>query len=214
MRQSTSQRDQYINQTFAKEDVHLSKVREALLRDGKSGINIDPYEGRLLGLCLQLVRAQRVVEIGTLYGYSTLWMAKFLPPEGKIISIEKSPEHHQQAQKLLESSPQWGQIELRCGAALSILPTLRETYDVVFIDADKSGYMDYLLWADEHVRPGGLIIGDNTLLFGHMIGEGRGEVSGETVETMRRFNEYLSDSKRYESVLIPTFEGMTLAMKK
>ena len=214
MRQTAFKRDQYINKTFAHEDFHLLGIRESLSRTGKTGIHIDPYEGRLLGLLLRFIQAKTVIEIGTLYGYSTLWMAQSLPEDGKIISIEKSPENYKQAQTLLEPTPQWGQIELKLGAALHILPKLNEIYDVAFIDADKSGYMDYLIWADKHIRPGGLIIGDNTLLFGHLIGEGQGEISPEQIETMRKFNEYLSDTQKYDSVMIPTPEGMTVAIKK
>ena len=214
MRQTASKKDQYINKTFAHEDCHLSGIRETLSRKGKAGIHIDPYEGRLLGFLLQSIQAKTVIEIGTLYGYSTLWMAQSLPDQGKIISIEKSPENHKQAQTLLERTPQWNQIELKLGEALHILPKLNEIYDVVFIDADKSGYMDYLTWADKHIRPGGLIIGDNTLLFDHVIGEGQKEVPHGQVETMKRFNEHLSDPQRYNSVMIPTYEGMTVAIKK
>lgn len=214
MRQPTSKRDQYINSTFAHEDAHLLEIREALVHAGKSGINIDPYEGQLLGLWVKLIQAKTVVEVGTLYGYSTLWIAKALPSDGKIISIEKDPENHKQAQTLLEKTSQWNQIELRHGDALSVLPELNKTYDMAFIDADKAGYMDYLIWADKHIRPGGLIIGDNTLLFGHVIGEGQGEISKEQIETMKKFNDFLSISQRYDSVMIPTYEGMTVAIKK
>ena len=214
MRHTNSQRDQYINKTFAREDSHLLKIKETLAQRGKTGIHIDAYEGKLLSLWLQSIKAQKVVEIGTLYGYSTLWMAKALPENGKIISIEKDTENFEMARELLRSTPHWNQMELKCGEATSVLSTLNETYDVVFIDADKSGYMDYLLWADKHVRSGGLIIGDNTLLFGHLINEGQQEVSPKQVEVMGNFNTFLSDPQRYESVMIPTCEGMTVAIKK
>ena len=214
MRQATSQRDSYINKTFAHEDSYLLEIRKALSHGGKAGIHIDPYEGQLLSLLLQLIGTQTVIEIGTLYGYSTLWMAKALPEQGKIISIEKSQENHKQAQMLLRHTPQWKQIELKCGEAVHILKELNGTYDAAFIDADKAGYMDYLSWADAHIRPGGLIIGDNTLLFGHLIGEGQGDISSKQLETMKKFNEHLSNSQKYDSVMIPTPEGLTVALKK
>ena len=209
-----STKDQYINETFAREDEYLSRIREALRQDGKEGINISPGEGKLLGLWVRAIQARTVVEIGTLYGYSTLWIARFLPSDGKIISLEKSPEHYEKAKELLQPSPYWERIDLRCGPALSVLPELRGTYDMVFIDADKSGYLDYLDWAEEHIRPGGLIIGDNTLLFGHMMGEGERQVSRRQVNVMREFNKRLSNAELYESVMVPTHEGMTVAVKK
>ena len=191
------------------------KIKKALFDTGKTGIHIDPYEGQLLGLWLKSIQAQSVVEIGTLYGYSTLWMAKFLPSHGKIISIERELEHYEMARQLLEPTAQYGQIELRHGEALQVLSELNNTYDVVFIDADKANYMNYLVWADTHVRSGGLIIGDNTLLFGHLIGEGpEEEKTSSPIEVMRNFNTFLSDPQKYDSVMIPTYEGMTVAIKK
>lgn len=214
MRNQESEKEKYINNTFAHESSQLLQIRESLQRDGKEGIHIGPYEGKLLGLWLKAIRAEKVIEIGSLYGYSTLWLAQFLPPHGKIISIEKNPDHHSKAKEHLQQSPHWSQIELHCGSASSILPSLNEVYDMIFIDANKSGYMDYLAWADEHIRPGGLIIGDNTLLFNHVIGQGKGNASPQQLQTMLEFNKCLSDTKKYDSVMIPTPEGMTIALKK
>ena len=214
MRHKFSLRDQYINKTFAQESFHLLKIKEALAKNDKQGIHISPYEGRLLSFWIQVLQAKDIIEVGTLYGYSTLWMAQALPKGGKIISLEKNPEYHQKAQKLLEPTPQWNRIELLLGEAPDLLSQLHGMYDMIFIDADKAGYMTYLRWADEHIRPGGFIVGDNTLLFGHLIGEGQSQVSQKQLKAIQQFNQHLSNHKKYEAVMIPTWEGMTVAMKK
>lgn len=207
--------EDYITRLFAKESDVLKRVSAALKESGKFGINVSPYEGKLLHFFIRLTGAKSVVEIGTLYGYSTLWMAEALPADGKIVSLEKNPEHFEMAQKLLRDSPVASKIDLRCGDATELLRELDLTADLVFIDADKGNYANYLSWAVRNVKPGGLIIGDNTLLFGHMIGEDRGERAGEkAIAAMTAFNETLAKSDEFVSIMIPTYEGMTVAMRK
>lgn len=212
---TTSLSEKYINRLFAQETEDLKAVRTALMEDDKYGINVGAYEGKLLKFLLKLIQAKTVVEIGTLYGYSTLWMAQALPQDGKIISIEKNEAHHNRAMSLIAASKHTEKVELHCGDALNILEGLKVKPDAIFIDADKGNYKNYLNWAMENVRSGGLIIGDNTFLFGHMIGEDRGErASQKAIEAMTAFNETLANSEDFVSVMIPTHEGMTLAMKK
>lgn len=212
---TTTLSEDYINRLFAKESEAHIKINKALKSDEKYGINVGAYEGKILQFLAQLMQARCIVEIGTLYGYSTLWMAQALPADGRLIAIEKSKAHFEQAKKLLEATEHKNKIELHCGEALEVLKGLKVTPDMVFIDADKANYKNYLDWAIEAVRPGGLIIGDNTFLFGHMIGEDRGERgSSKAIEAMSAFNESIAASDRLVSVMLPTYEGMTLAMKK
>lgn len=207
--------EEYITRLFSKESASLKEISKALRADGKFGINVSPYEGKLLHFFIRLIRAKTVVEIGTLYGYSTVWMAEALPEDGKIVSIEKNPENFERAMTLVKAAPAASKIDLRCGDAVELLRELDLTADLVFIDADKGNYANYLSWAVRHVRPGGLIIGDNTFLFGHMIGEDRGERAGEkAIAAMTAFNETLAKSDEFVSIMIPTFEGMTVAMRK
>ena len=206
----------YSSELFAKEDAHLLKIREALRADAKEGINIDPYEGRLLQLLISLSQTQTVIEIGTLYGYSTLWMARALPENGRLISFENNPESHRKARALLSDTEVWNRIDLRLGSAHELLSELdaKGPYDMVFIDANKTGYPAYLDWAEKNIKKTGLIVGDNTLLFGHMVGRDRGvQLPEKTVQAMREFNQRLADTDKYRAVLIPTLEGITIAQK-
>lgn len=205
--------EDYIARLFGRESPHHLAIREALDRDGKEGINVGAAEGAILRFLLGLIKAKTVVEIGTLYGYSTLYIAESLPTGGKVISLEKNAEHHAQAKKLLERTPQANKIDLRQGDALETLKSLGDIQaDAIFIDADKPNYANYLEWALKHVRVGGLIIGDNTFLFGHMIGDDRGQsTSASAIASMKTFNESLANNPDFRAVIIPTFEGMTVA---
>jgi predicted O-methyltransferase YrrM len=205
--------EEYIARLFGRETSHHVAIREALARDGKEGINVGAAEGAILRFLLGLIKAKAVVEVGTLYGYSTLFIAESLPADGKVISLEKNPNHYSEAKRLLESTPYAQKITLLQGDALESLRSLGEIEaDAVFIDADKPNYPNYLDWALKHVRVGGLIIGDNTFLFGHVIGEDRGQAtSAKALTAMKVFNETLAQNPDFRSVMIPTFEGMTVA---
>jgi predicted O-methyltransferase YrrM len=205
--------EEYIARLFGRESPHHLAIREALSRDGKEGINVGAAEGAILRFLLGLVKAKTVVEIGTLYGYSTLYIAESLPASGKVISLEKNPQHYAEAKRLLDRTPQAAKITLMQGDALENLRGLGELEaDAIFIDADKPNYPNYLEWAMKHVRVGGLIIGDNTFLFGHVIGEDRGrETSPTALAAMKSFNETLANTHNFRSVILPTQEGMTLA---
>lgn len=206
--------EDYIAKLFGHETPHHVAVREALARDGKEGINIGMAEGSILQFLLRAVRAKIVVEIGTLYGYSTLYFAEALPEDGRVISLEKSVENYQKAKELLMKSPWNSKIELHNGDATEILKSLKVQPDVVFIDADKPGYPRYLNWALENVRVGGLIIGDNTFLFGHLIGAPHDmDVRPGSVQAMTQFNERLAKHPDFCATIIPTHEGMTVAVR-
>jgi predicted O-methyltransferase YrrM len=141
-------------------------------------------------------------------------MAKALPGDGKIISIEFNPENYKNAKALVEPSDVADKIELKHGDANKILMDLEINPDIVFIDADKPSYANYLDWALAHVNVGGLIIGDNTFLFGHMIGEDRGQKTSESaIAAMSKFNEVLANHPDYFSMMIPTHEGMTVGLR-
>lgn len=205
--------EDYIAKLFGRETPHHLAIRAALARDGKEGINVGAAEGAILRFLLGLVKAKTVVEIGTLYGYSTLYLAESVPADGRVISLEKVKEHYEAAKFLLATTPVASKIELMLGDAQENLAKLGDLRpDVVFIDADKPNYANYLRWAMEHVRVGGLIIGDNTFLFGHVIGEERGETtSAAALAAMKKFNETLATHPDFRGVIIPTYEGMTVA---
>ena len=218
-REDFNQRDSYINELFAPEDSCLSKIRTELRQDGKEGINVGPFEGRLLQVLVKMNRVKTIVEVGTLYGYSALWMARALPEDGKIYCLEYSEEICAKAKQLLSDTEVSRKIEFVLGDATETLETLNEKgpFDMAFIDANKGGYVKYLDWAEKNIKTGGIIVGDNTFLFGHIFGSEKSSISNisETqIEVMKSFNKRLSNSELYDSVIIPTAEGMTVAVKK
>lgn len=206
----------YLNQIYGQEDEILQAIRAKALELNLEGMQVSPHEGRILQSLVQWSGAKKIVEIGLFLGYSTLWMARALPPGGKIISLEKNKDHFQWAQAFLQASECAEKTELRLCDAEQELKKLEAEgpFDFVFIDANKGAYLQYLDWAERHVRPGGFIVGDNTFLFGLVYGEGPKERwSEKQIETMREFNARLSDPKKYQSCLLPTGEGMTVARK-
>ncbi len=203
----------YITQTFVEEDDLLRDVRaqgEAL----RAGMQISPLEGKLLYVLASLIQARRILEVGTFVGYSTLWLARALPTDGRLVTLEYDEKHANYAEAFFTRSAFAHTIGLRRGAALETLAAMRdETFDLVFIDAMKREYSDYLDCVEPMLRPGGLVVGDNTLLFGAMIGKPQQGVSADAIESIRRFNTRLADPTRYRSILLPTEEGLTVAQK-
>lgn len=213
-RENLSKSEAYIIENFAQEDADLKKVREALIEKGAFGINVSPAEGKFLSFLVGVMGAKVIVEIGVLFGYSTQWMAKALPEDGKIHAIEYNEENFLIAKGLIEKSEVASKINLIHGDGRSVLRELKVKPDLVFIDADKANYRHYLDWAMENVKVGGVIVGDNTFLFGHLINEDRGDkTSAAAIESMTYFNETLAKSNRFRSIMIPTYEGMTLAQR-
>lgn len=213
-RETLSNSEAYIYTNFVQEDAELQRVRQALIEDKKFGINVSGAEGKFLQFLVGILQPQVVVEVGVLYGYSTLWMAKALPEQSLLYAIESDEKNYLRAKNLIEQTNVAQRIRLIHGDARDVLPTLNVAPDLVFIDADKVNYRHYLDWAMTAVRVGGVIVGDNTFLFGHMIGEDRGErASPAAIESMRYFNKTLASSAHFRSIMLPTYEGMTLAQK-
>ncbi len=206
--------EEYIGQVFAPESKVAQEIRQALTIDGKVGINVCAAEAGVLQFLMKMINAKTVVEIGLLYGYSTLFMAEALPDGGVIHSFEKSPENYEKARALLSTAPEWSKIKLYLGDAQEELKKLGSIQaDLIFIDADKPGYDNYLTWAFEHVRVGGLIVGDNTLLWGGVYDEPQQELSKSAIASMKSFNKRLADHPNYNSILLSTREGQTVAQR-
>lgn len=202
----------YIRQLYALETKEMTKARLSL-HSAADQITITPEDGRLLQILIRLGGIKRIVEIGTLGGYSSLWMAQTLPADGQIITIEKDSARYQTAcDNLREDS----RIHVIHGDALEVLKTLPtdSPFDMIFIDGDKLHYTTYLDWAEKNIRKDGLIIGDNTLLFDTAWNDAAHPRVRETArKTMRDFNLRLADQRRYLSLLLPTDEGLTIAQK-
>lgn len=202
---------QYVADTFAPEDETLRQLRAAISAEGLPEIYISPDEGRLLQVLLRAVDARRVVEIGSLGGYSTIWMGRALPADGSLISLEIEPRHAELARRFIERADLADRVEVRVGDARELLGPLTDEgpFDAVFIDADKQGYPTYLDWALANLRPGGLVIGDNALWEGRVV-----ETEARDPETaaIREFNRRLADHPALISIIVPTRDGVAVAV--
>lgn len=212
---SNPEKENYIKSVFADEGKALSEVISTL-REDERHMQISPVEGKILHTLVKMVGAEKIVEIGSLGGYSAIWMARALPQEGKLYALEVDYKKETRILNNFAKCGVSGKTELMIGKAKDLLPSLEDKapFDVVFIDADKANYVNYLDWAEQHVRKGGLIIGDNTFLFGAVYGDNTKDIAPETVKTMQEFNLRLANPEKYTSILLPTTEGLTVAVKE
>ena len=211
-----SNQQKYLNQVFGLNDPELAEIREALFEHDVEFMSVSGAEARILQFLIRATGARKVVEVGTLFGYSTLAMAKALPDLGVIWTLEKSAQNFAMASKHFAKFSAGSKVRALNGDAAELLTSIEKEgpFDLVFIDADKAGYVKYLEWAEKNVRKGGYIVGDNTFLFGAMWGETSDRnISAKQVAVMSEFNERLADPSRYNSTLIPTADGITVAQK-
>lgn len=169
-------------------------------------------QGRILKMFCRMLRPRRVLEIGTYTGYATLCMAEGLEPDGLIHTIEINDEMEDFIRKYLERSPQKDKVRLHLGDAMEIIPGLDETFDLVFIDADKRLYCEYYDLVFPLVRPGGLILADNTLWDGKVIEEVH--PADKQTQGILIFNEKVKQDDRVEKVILPLRDGLTIIWKK
>lgn len=215
MRTKKDARDQYMNRISQIEDSVLIKIKESLAGDELTGMHIQDYEAKILQFLMALGGVKDVLEIGTLYGYSTYALAKALPFDGSLVTIDSKQEHTARAQELIRGSEVFDRIEFMTGDAPKVLQSIEDSFDMVFIDANKGGYPDYLKWAKDHIRKGGLIIGDNSFLFGHVFGEpfSNESESDSRIKKMQAFNQALLEDSNFSSCIIPTGEGLTVGVR-
>ncbi len=201
----------YITDLFAPEDDVLSWIQSEADRNQLPTISIQPYEGRVLQLLLHAVGARKVVEIGALAGYSGTWIARALPADGKLYTLEKSAKHAQVARASYARAGVAERVELIEGDALDSLRRLsaQAPFDFIFIDADKGGYPAYLAWAVDNLRPGGMVAAHNALRHGRI-------VAPETDEdrAMLVFNRALADHPQLESGIIGVGDGLAVGIKR
>jgi predicted O-methyltransferase YrrM len=202
----------YISELFAGEDAALLRAREESPKRGLPAINIKPEEGRFLQVLVHAIRARKVLEIGTLGGYSGIWIVRGLPPDGKLVTLELEPAHAEVARDNFEAAGLLDRIEIRVGEANELLQALssEEPFDFVFIDADKLGYPSYLEWALEHTRVGGVIAAHNAFRKGSVAGLGEPD---EFTESMRAFNLLFASKERLLSTIFPAGDGMLIGVK-
>ena len=216
MRTRQNAKKLYLESVFSKEDPILKKIREASEKENVSYMQISSYEGGILQFLCQALQVKKAVEIGTLYGYSSLMIARVLPAEGELFTLDIDKNTQEKAKALLQEDPSANKIHFISGPAAETLKTIESKgpFDMVFIDADKKAYLDYLQWSHKNLKTGGLLVADNTFLFGAVYGEAEKEQDEKALEVMKQFNEELAHSGRYTSTLIPTAEGMTVGIKK
>ncbi len=189
-------------------DAGLKRAFESPDGQRMPAIQVGMSEGRLLELLMRMIGARRVVEIGCLAGYSAIRMARAMPDDGRVWSVEAAPDFAVIARDNIEYAGFSQVVEVVDGAALDVLPGLEQhgPFDAVFIDADKQNYDRYGRWARANLRPGGLLIGDNAYLFGKLLGD------REAAAAMRRFHEEAAE--HFDSVCVPTPDGMVVAIKR
>jgi len=205
----------YIRKLYAPQDALLTSIDDTLKRM-HIHMHLAPDEAKLLQLLITLHRAEKIVEVGTLAGYSAIWMARSLPDTGHVYTIGKDPNHNAMARHFFDQSDVKNKITLLEGDAHQMLPTLdsQGPFDMIFIDADKISYPDYLDWAEKNIRRFGLIVADNTLLFDTIgLDAPPPDMAPTTWHNMRAFNARLADKEKYFSSMIATPEGMTVAIK-
>lgn len=216
MREVNHEVYEYISKTFHPDD-DLEFVREEMRKVGKEGMAISSVEAGILQFLIQTHRVKKIVEVGCFLGYSAIQMAKALPEDGKVYTLEYDEKFYKIAKENIKKAGYEKRIEIILGEAHDSLEKIQDQgpFDMVFIDADKGAYLDYLNWSEKYVKKGGLIIGDNTLLFGQVLSDEKPKGESEKRwNVMREFNQRLANSQKYTSTMLPTQEGMTLAVKK
>ena len=216
MQQKWSAVDNYMISSLISDDDVLNQVLEINIRAGLPEHDVAANQGQLLALFVRMTQARRILEIGTLGAYSSIWMARALPPDGKLITLEADPTHARVARENIQLAGLNERIELIEGPALSSLENFGEVppFDLIFIDADKPNNPGYLEWALHYSRPGTVIIGDNVVRDGEVI---NGESDDARVLGVRRFIEMMGDNPRLTATALQTvgikgWDGFTLAI--
>ncbi len=201
----------YITDTFIHEDELLKQIVIDTEAKNIPLIQVSPETGKLLGMFIKMIGATHVLEIGTLTGYSTIWMARALPPDGSVTTLELTKAHADEALNNYKKAGLDGRISLILGKAIESLDTLAgKSFDLVFIDADKENCVNYFNKVINMVRPGGLIITDNTLRRGAVLDLN----PGPATQGILSYNKLVATDSRVESLLVPIDDGITLSLVK
>jgi predicted O-methyltransferase YrrM len=180
--------DDFLNTITIGEDPALDSALRASAEAGLPSIAVSPQQGKFLSLLAGALQARRILEIGTLGGFSTIWLARGAGPEGRVTTLEYEPKHAEVARGNLQNAGVGDRVEVLVGAALDTLPTLTGPFDLVFIDADKENYVGYLDWAVKLTRPGSVIVVDNVIRDGQILapepGDARVAATRKTLELM------------------------------
>jgi predicted O-methyltransferase YrrM len=206
--------DAYIDEHLIGEDPVLTGALARAAAAGLPAHDVAPNQGKLLHLLARLAGARRILELGTLAGYSTIWLARALPEDGRLITLEADAGYAEVARANLEAAGLADRVEVRVGAALDTLPDLEGPFDLVFLDADKQRTPEYLEWALRLTRPGSLIVADNVVRDGELADA---DSDDPRVQGVRRFMELLGAASNVTATAIQTvgskgWDGFALAL--
>jgi len=200
----------YITGLFAREDAALAAVRAGHRQADLPAIHVSPDEGAILHLLIRLSGARRVLELGTLSGYSAIWMARALPPGGRLVTIEGDERHAAHAREAFARAGVADRVDLIAGEARDTLAALEGPFDAIFLDADKAPLPAYLEASLRLLRVGGLLLCDNTFMDGRIADP---DQDGSDLRGMREFNRLVSADPRLTTAVIPVRDGLLVALR-
>lgn len=199
----------WLHRTHTAHDARLQRAFDAPSTTGMPAIQVGPAEGKMLQLFARMIGAKKIVEVGTLAGYSAIHLARGLAPGGRVWTIEFDAKHAKVARETIAAAQVADLVTVLEGKGVDVLPTLEAQgpFDLVFVDADKQSYDEYGRWAAKNVRKGGLLLGDNAYFFGKLI-----DPNDATAAAMRRFHEEARTA--FDTVCVPTPDGLLLGIKR
>lgn len=200
---------------YEPEDEVLREIRERSAAAGLPRIEVGSFDGLHLEVLARAAGARKAVEIGTLGGYSGVCLLRGMGERGFLHTFELEPRHAEVARTSFARAGVSGRVSVHVGRAAELLREVEAEgpFDLVFLDADKTGYPGYLAWAESHLRTGGILLADNTFGFGHVHEERPQGESPEAMAALRRFSERLARGGRFRATMIPTAEGLSLGVK-
>ncbi|MBV8789766.1 MAG: O-methyltransferase [Mycobacterium sp.] len=207
--------DAFLDSTVVGDDPALTAALQASDAAGLPSIAVSAQQGKFLSLLTAAVQARRVLEIGTLGGFSTIWLARGAGPEGRVVTLEYEPKHAEVARANVERAGLADRVEVLVGAALDTLPTLSGgPYDLIFIDADKENYPAYLDWAVRLARPGSVILADNVIREGKVLDP---DSDDARVQATRQTLQLMGEHPRLDTAVIQTvgakhWDGFAIAL--
>jgi predicted O-methyltransferase YrrM len=212
--------DHYISQMLAPEDEVLRETIKSLDTAEMPQISVTANQGKFLQVIALMCNAKRVLELGTLAGYSTIWLARSLPEDGKIVTIEFDPRHANVAKQNIKNAGLLDKVDIRVGKAMDLMLEIKEakeeSFDLIFIDADKPPYAEYFEMALSLSHPGTVIICDNVIREGKVLDENS---TDDRVIGVQRFNKMLASNKNVTATILQTvgvkeYDGMAIAVVK
>lgn len=204
--------DRYVRHLFAREDDCLRAIRARAAEAELPRIQLPPATARAVQILLRATGARRVLEIGTLAGYSAVWIARALPADGKLVTLEIDPNRAAVARESVADAGVGDRVEVRLGDALALMAAMdaNPPFDAVFLDADKERYVDYLEQAARLVRPGGVLMADNALWRGEVLDP---DGFGGLAVDIHRFNERVAADAGFEATILPVGDGLMVAVR-